>query len=67
MAKRSVDVNSLLDAIGDSPEVREYRELQWQGSFNDYLKMVVEDPRIVRNAHQRMYDMILSHGSEEFT
>ncbi|MCA9580923.1 MAG: serine protein kinase [Myxococcales bacterium] len=67
MAKRTPDINAILDSIADSPEVREFRELQWQGSFNDYLKMVVEDPRIVRNAHQRVYEMILSHGSEEFT
>ncbi|MCZ7605116.1 MAG: serine protein kinase [Planctomycetota bacterium] len=67
MAKRAPDINSILDAIEDSPEVREYRELQWEGSFNDYLKMVFDDPRIVRNAHQRVYDMILSHGSSEFT
>ncbi|MCA8946620.1 MAG: hypothetical protein KDB29_10370, partial [Planctomycetes bacterium] len=67
MAKRTVDINQLLDSIEDSPEVREYRDLQWQGSFSDYLTMVFDDPRLVRNAHQRMYDMILSHGSEEFT
>jgi len=68
-AKKSASSNSvsqILDAIGDSPEVRTYRDLQWQGTFADYLKMVSEDPRIARNAHQRMYDMILSHGSEDF-
>ena len=67
MAKKTTDINSLLDAIDDSPEVREFRELQWQGSFNDYLKMVLEDPRIIRNAHQRVYDMILSHGQEDYS
>ncbi|MBE7492905.1 MAG: serine protein kinase [Planctomycetes bacterium] len=68
-AKKSTgaaSISQILDAIGDSPEVRTYRDLQWQGSFSDYLKLVTEDPRIVRNAHQRMYDMILSHGSEDF-
>jgi serine protein kinase len=32
-------------------------------SFEEYLKMVFEDPRLVRNAYQRLYDMILSHGT----
>jgi serine protein kinase len=32
-------------------------------SFEEYLKMVFEDPRLVRNAYQRIYDMILSHGT----
>jgi serine protein kinase len=31
--------------------------------FDEYLKMVFEDPRLVRNAYQRLYDMILSHGT----
>jgi serine protein kinase len=66
-AKKNTDSASILDAIADSPEVREFHELRWQGNFDDYLNLVFEDPRIVRNAHQRVYDMILSHGSEEFT
>ncbi|MHC4842064.1 MAG: PrkA family serine protein kinase, partial [Planctomycetota bacterium] len=61
------DVNSLLDAIADSSEVRNYHNLQWSGSFSDYLELVLEDPRIIRNAHQRVHDMISSHGQEEFT
>lgn len=67
MATKKPDVKSILDAIGDSPEVRSYRELQWSGTFDDYLKLVFEDPRVIRNAHQRVYDMILSHGSENVT
>jgi serine protein kinase len=67
MAKRTADVNSILDSIVDSPEVKEFRQLQWTGTFSDYLKLVLEDPRVIRNAHQRVYDMILSHGQEEFT
>ncbi|MFQ5794071.1 MAG: PrkA family serine protein kinase [Candidatus Bipolaricaulia bacterium] len=32
-------------------------------SFVDYLGMIIEDPRLVRNAYQRVYDMIMSHGT----
>lgn len=32
--------------------------------FDEYLEMVMADPRLIRNAYQRLYDMILSHGSE---
>ena len=31
--------------------------------FDQYLDMVMADPRLVRNAYQRLYDMITSHGS----
>ncbi len=64
--KPALDAEQILDAIDDSPEVTIYRDLQWEGSFKDYMAMVLEDPAIIRNAHQRMYDMILQHGSSEY-
>ena len=33
-------------------------------TFPEYVEMVLEDPRLIRNAYQRLYDMILSHGVE---
>ncbi|MCC6149549.1 MAG: serine protein kinase [Planctomycetes bacterium] len=64
--KPALDAEQILDAIDDSPEVTIYRDLQWEGSFKDYMAMVLEDPAIIRNAHQRMYDLILQHGSSEY-
>jgi serine protein kinase len=43
-----------------------YKELHWEGSFVDYLDMVRKEPLIVRNAYQRLYDMILSHGYNDY-
>jgi len=31
--------------------------------FDQYLEMVMADPRLIRNAYQRLYDMIVSHGT----
>lgn len=59
------DVDSLLETISDSSEVRNFHTLQWSGSFAEYLGLVLEDPRIIRNAHQRVFDMIVSHGQSE--
>lgn len=36
-------------------------ELAWEGSFSEYLQMVIENPKITRLAHARVYDMIASH------
>ena len=44
-----------------------YRELHWEGSFYDYLRLVEENPKVIRTAFQRIYDMILSYGFEEVT
>src|SRR5262245_39334641 len=56
---------NILSAMAKLQSPQEYQELNWEGSFEDYLKLVQENPRATRNAFQRIYDMILSHGVEE--
>ena len=43
-----------------------YKELHWEGSFEDYLQIVRQRPQVTRNAYQRAYDMIISYGTEEY-
>lgn len=43
-----------------------YQKLNWTGTFDDYLNIVYENPNTPRNAYQRLYDMIMSHGTTEF-
>jgi len=43
-----------------------YKELHWEGSFVDYLDIVRSNPLTVRNAYQRLYDMVFSHGYEDY-
>ena len=38
----------------------------WSGTFQEYLNLVKENPKITRNAFQRMYDMIMESGTEEY-
>jgi serine protein kinase len=47
-------------------DVKGYKELTWEGSFGDYLTLFAQDPKVSRSAFQRVYDMIQSHGTEEF-
>jgi serine protein kinase len=56
----------LVSAIASLQDQREYAELNWEGSFEDYLQIVRDNPRVIRTAYQRLYDMILSHGREEY-
>jgi serine protein kinase len=58
-----MDLTSRIAALQD---YREYEELNWTGSFEDYLKLVRENPKVTRTAFQRVYDMILSYGQEEY-
>ncbi|HEV8246810.1 MAG TPA: serine protein kinase, partial [Polyangiaceae bacterium] len=43
-----------------------YRDLAWEGSFEEYLGIVRERPQVTRNAFQRVYDMVISYGTEEY-
>jgi serine protein kinase len=43
-----------------------YRDLHWEGSFEDYLDIVRERPEVTRNSFQRLYDMVVSYGEEEY-
>ena len=45
----------------------QYRALNWTGTFEEYLGLVRKNPLVARNAFQRVYDMIISWGTQEFT
>ena len=44
-----------------------YRDLTWSGTFNDYLSLVKSNPRVTRNAFQRVYEMIIEKGTTDYT
>jgi serine protein kinase len=56
---------AILATLRSQFDLNDYRKLHWEGSFEDYLNIVVEHPEITRSAYQRLYDMILAHGTEE--
>jgi len=58
---------SILGMIATMQDVEEFRALNWEGSFEEYLDIVREDPSVSRNAYQRLYDLIISFGTEEYT
>lgn len=45
---------------------KNFLDLNWSGNFDDYLNIVRENPKVTRNAYQRMYDMILEGGTREY-
>src|SRR5437660_12788828 len=57
---------SLVGRIAALQDKSSFKELHWDGSFEEYLKIVRESPRVTRTAFQRIYDMILSHGKTEY-
>ncbi len=45
---------------------QKFRDLNWSGTFDEYLNLVKENPKVTRNAFQRMYDMIIERGKSEY-
>ncbi|MDW8261502.1 MAG: hypothetical protein RMJ35_03165 [Phycisphaerales bacterium] len=59
--------NPILSIIDRRLDQSHYRDQHWEGTFWEYLDIVYEHPYVARNAFQRVYDMILSHGTETYT
>jgi serine protein kinase len=57
---------NLLTTLASLQDRKEFETLHWEGSFHDYLTLVKDDPRIARTANQRLYDMIMSFGREDY-
>ena len=58
--------DSLVARIAGLQDYAQYRDLSWEGSFEEYLRLVRERPQVTRNAFARLYDMIVSYGEEEY-
>lgn len=61
-----VSGTSLIQIIDQMQNQKRFQELNWRGSFEQYLDIVHQNPSITRNAFQRIYDMIMSYGIEDF-
>src|SRR6187200_658049 len=68
--KQSVSSGSvasdMVSQIAAMQDYDRYRDLAWEGSFEEYLAMVRDRPQVTRNAFQRVYDMVISYGTEEY-
>lgn len=58
---------SVLERIAALQDINRFRELNWEGSFAEYLEIVANKPDVARNAWQRLYDLIISFGTESYT
>ncbi len=59
-------IGDMVKAIAKLQNADEYKELHWSGTFTDYLEIVKRKPDVTRTAFQRIYDMIVAQGTEEY-
>ena len=67
MSAESITNRSWIERIQSLQDIESYREQHWEGSFEDYLSIVDKHPAVIRTAHQRLYDMIMAYGTEDYT
>ncbi|MFO1019935.1 MAG: serine protein kinase [Planctomycetales bacterium] len=55
--------HQLLEQISQRIDRNVFQQEHWQGSFEEYLEIVLQNPRVTRAAYERLYDMVLSYGT----
>src|SRR6187431_1993712 len=58
--------SNMVAQIAAMQDYDRYRDLAWEGTFEEYLAIVRDRPQVTRNAFQRVYDMVISYGTEEY-
>jgi serine protein kinase len=62
MAK--VEIKTFMD---QNYKIEDFSHLHWEGTFQDYLDIISENPKVSRNCFQRINDMIQSFGISKYT
>ncbi len=57
----------ILDIVEKRLDTQSFRDEHWEGTFEQYLDIVARNPRVARNAFQRIYDMVLHLGMERYS
>ena len=61
-----MDARKIMEMVNSDEFGKEFADLNWTGSFEDYLNMVIERPEVARTAFQRAYDMMMGYGSYSY-
>jgi serine protein kinase len=55
---------AIISLIGGRQDLEQFRRKSWVGTFEEYLDLVRENPKVTRNAFERVYDMVVSYGMD---
>jgi serine protein kinase len=58
--------SSIISLIAERQDLDQFRKKNWVGSFEAYLDLVREDPKVTRNSFERVYDMLMSYGTTTY-
>jgi len=66
MSPGNVSGADLIAAVETRIDRRRFQEHHWSGTFWEYLDICAKEPAVLRNAYQRLYDAVMSQGSERY-
>jgi len=58
--------DSLVGKITSLQNRERYQNQHWEGTFEEYLDIVKREPQVARTSFQRVYDMVVSWGRDEY-
>jgi serine protein kinase len=56
----------IISLVSSRQDLDQFRKKHWVGTFEEYLDLVRQNPKVARNAFARIYDMICSYGSHTY-
>ena len=56
----------IISLVAERQDCEQFRKKNWVGTFEEYLDIVRQHPEVTRNAFERVYDMIMSYGTETY-
>lgn len=65
-ASSSILGKDLAATVESRLDRRRFQDQHWNGTFWEYLDICAQNPGVVRNAYQRLYDAVMSHGNEKY-
>ena len=60
------DGRSIISLVAQRQDLEQFRKKNWEGSFEHYLDVVRSDPKVTRNAFERVFDMVMSYGTDHY-
>jgi len=54
---------SIISLVAERQDLDQFKKKTWIGSFEEYLDFVHQQPRVTRNAFERVFDMIMAYGT----
>ena len=54
----------IISLVAQRQDLEQFHKKNWVGTFEDYLDLIRSKPTVTRNAFERVYDMIMSYGTD---